>query len=127
MRILLIEDNESNAYLAQLLLERRGHVVQTARTGIEGVALASGGDFDAILLDLRLPDGNGCDFVEALAAAGTTRVPVIAVSAHAMVADQRRALEVGCAAFIEKPIDVPRFVDRVEEIVALDRGGPAAD
>jgi CheY-like chemotaxis protein len=127
MRILLIEDNESNAYLAQLLLERRGHVVQTARTGIEGVALARGGGFDAILLDLRLPDGNGCDFVGALAAAGTTRVPVIAVSAHAMAADQRRALEVGCAAFIEKPIDVPRFVDRIEEIVALDRGGPTAD
>lgn len=117
MRILLIEDNESNAYLAQLLLERRGHVVTTARTGTEGVRLAGRGSYDAILLDLRLPDGDGCDFVAPLVA-GAGRVPVVAVSAHALAADHRRALEVGCAAFIEKPIDVASFVDRIEQIVA---------
>lgn len=118
MRILLIEDNPSNAYLAQLLLERRGHVVQVVRTGTEGVALAQSGAFDAILLDLRLPDGNGCDFVADLLAAGSRKVPVIAVSAHAMVTDQRQALEVGCVAYIEKPIDVASFVDRIEQIAA---------
>jgi CheY-like chemotaxis protein len=101
MRILLIEDNESNAYLAQLLLERRGHVVTTARTGTEGVRLAGRGSYDAILL-----------------VAGAGRVPVVAVSAHALAADHRRALEVGCVAFIEKPIDVASFVDRIEQIVA---------
>ena len=116
MRILLIEDNESNAYLAQLLLERRGHVVQVARTGTAGVELARRGRYDAILLDLRLPDGNGCDFVESLRAAGSRPVPVIAVSAHAMASDQHRALDVGCVAFIEKPIDVASFVDRIEQI-----------
>ncbi len=118
MRILLIEDNESNAYLAQLLLERRGHVVHVARTGAGAVGLARSADYDAILLDLRLPDGDGCDFVEALVAAGARKTPVIAVSAHAMAADQRRALDVGCAGFIEKPIDVASFVDHIEQLVA---------
>jgi CheY-like chemotaxis protein len=125
MRILLIEDNPSNAYLAQLLLERRGHVVHVARTGAGGVALAQGGVFDAILLDLRLPDGNGCDFVAELLAAGSRKVPVIAVSAHAMATDQRQAIEVGCTAYIEKPIDVASFVDRIEQVAALR--GPARD
>lgn len=119
MRILLIEDNPSNAYLAQLLLERRGHVVQIARTGAAGVALVRADTYDTILLDLRLPDGNGCDFVADLLAAGSRKVPVIAVSAHAMATDQRQALEVGCAAYIEKPIDVASFVDRIEQIAAL--------
>jgi len=118
MRILLIEDNEANAYLAQYLLEGRGHVVDVARTGTEGVTLAGRGSHDAILLDLRLPDGNGCDFVERLVPAGAKRIPVIAVSAHAHAADHARALDVGCAAFIEKPIHVASFVDRIEHIAA---------
>lgn len=122
MRILLIEDNPPNAYLAQLLLERRGHVVQVARTGAGGVALAQAGVFDAILLDLRLPDGNGCDFVPGLLAAGPGKIPVIAVSAHAMAADQRLAMDVGCADYIEKPIDVASFVDRIEQIVVRAAG-----
>lgn len=122
MRILLIEDNESNAYLAQLLLERRGHVVQVARTGADGIAFTRGADYDAILLDLRLPDGNGCDFVPGLLAAGPRSIPVIAVSAHAMAVDQRLAMDVGCADYIEKPIDVSSFVDRIEQIVARAAG-----
>lgn len=121
MRILMIEDNESNAYLARFLLERAGHVVELARTGAAGVAAARRGGFDAILLDLRLPDGNGCDFVADLRAADSRRVPVIAVSAHAMAADQQRARDVGCEAFIEKPIQVASFVASIEQIAAQPR------
>lgn len=121
MRILMIEDNESNAYLARFLLERSGHVVELARTGAAGVAAARRGGFDAILLDLRLPDGNGCDFVADLRAADSRRVPVIAVSAHAMAADQQRARDVGCEAFIEKPIQVASFVASIEQIAAQSR------
>lgn len=117
MRILMIEDNESNAYLARFLLERRGHEVVVATTGAEGVALAGASRFDLVLLDLRLPDGDGCDFVPSLARPDQGRpTPVIAVSAHALAADRLRAVEVGCRAFIEKPIDVATFADRIEEI-----------
>ena len=116
MRILMIEDNESNAYLARFLLERRGHEVVVATTGAEGVALAHGSRFDLILLDLRLPDGDGCDFVPSLDPAAPDATPVVAVSAHALAADRARAIEVGCRAFIEKPIDVTTFADRIEEL-----------
>jgi len=113
----MIEDNESNAYLARFLLERRGHEVVVAATGGEGVALVRTSRYDLILLDLRLPDGGGCDFVPDLMPPGEPDpTPVIAVSAHALAADRVRAIEVGCSAFIEKPIDVTTFADQIEEI-----------
>jgi CheY-like chemotaxis protein len=124
VRILMIEDNESNAYLARFLLERRGHEVVVAPTGAEGVALADASRFDLILLDLRLPDGDGCDFVPGLARLDQADpTPVIAVSAHALAADRVRAIEVGCRAFIEKPIDVTTFADRIEEIGGATKSG----
>lgn len=112
MRILLIEDNESNAYLARFVLERRGHQVVEARSGSAGIERARGGPYDAVLLDLRLPDGDGCEFVPHLTA--LSAAPIIVVSAHATSADRERSRQAGCAGFIEKPIDVARFVDRVE-------------
>lgn len=115
MRILMIEDNESNAYLARILLEQRGHEVTVVTTGTQGVALSLACRFDLVLLDLRLPDGDGCDFVPELAAPGGSRpTPVVAVSAHALPADRQRAIEIGCCAFIEKPIDVATFAVRIE-------------
>jgi CheY-like chemotaxis protein len=117
LRILMVEDNESNAYLARFLLERRGHEVVVAPTGGEGVTLARDSRFDLILLDLRLPDGDGCDFVPGLVPPGVPEpTRVIAVSAHALAADRARAIEVGCCAFIEKPIDVTTFAERIEKI-----------
>jgi two-component system, cell cycle response regulator DivK len=119
----MIEDNESNAYLARFLLERRGHEVVVATSGAEGVALARASQFDLILLDLRLPDGDGCDFVPALVPPGQpVPTPVIAVSAHALAADRARAIEVGCCAFIEKPIDVTTFASRLEELARTPAG-----
>jgi len=119
MRCLLIEDNAANAYLVEVLLTHRGHAVSIARSGAAGVAFASGEPFDVILMDLKLPDGDGCAFVPRLAAATGGGGPrVIAVSAHALAVDQQRALEVGCSGFIEKPIDVATFVDRVEALAA---------
>ncbi len=118
MHCLLIEDNAANAYLVEVLLTHRGHSVSIARSGTEAVTIATGQPFDVILMDLKLPDGDGCAFVPKLAAAanGRQRAPVIAVSAHALAVDQQRVLEVGCRGFIEKPIDIASFVDRVEAL-----------
>src|SRR5262245_22917563 len=118
MRCLLIEDNAANAYLVELLLTRRGHEVRVARSGTEAVAISRLQPFDVILIDLKLPDGDGCAFVPQLGSGvrGGRRAPVIAVSAHALAVDQQRALDVGCCGFIEKPIDVATFVERVEAL-----------
>jgi CheY-like chemotaxis protein len=118
MHCLLIEDNAANSYLVEVLLGHRGHAVSVARSGAEAVAMAQTRPFDVILLDLKLPDGDGCGFVPRLAPVGEVRgrAPVIAVSAHALAVDQQRAFEVGCRGFIEKPIDIATFVDRVEAL-----------
>lgn len=117
MRCLLIEDNAANAYLLEVLLRHRGHSVSIAKSGAAAVAIVRVQPFDVILIDLKLPDGDGCTFVPQLAAeASNGPVPVIAVSAHALAVEQQRALEVGCRGFIEKPIDVASFVDRVEAL-----------
>jgi CheY-like chemotaxis protein len=117
MRCLLIEDNAANAYLVEVLLRHRGHSVSIAKSGTEAVAIVRAQPLDVILMDLKLPDGDGCTFVPQLAAvAGPGPVPVIAVSAHALAVEQRRALDVGCRGFIEKPIDVATFVDQVEAL-----------
>jgi CheY-like chemotaxis protein len=123
MRCLLVEDNAANAYLVEVLLTHRGHAVSVARSGAEAVSVARSDVFDVILIDLKLPDGDGCSFVPQLAAAGGADAPplVIAVSAHALAVDQRRALDVGCRGFIEKPIDVATFVDRVEALAGGER------
>jgi len=115
---LLIEDNAANAYLVEVLLTHRGHDVSVARSGADAVAMARTRPYDVILMDLKLPDGDGCTFVPQLApeAPGRDCAPVIAVSAHALAADQQRALDVGCRGFIEKPIDVASFVDQVEAL-----------
>jgi CheY-like chemotaxis protein len=121
VRILLIEDNETNAYLARFVLERRRHQVVVATSGAAGVSAARASHFDAVLLDLRLPDGDGCDFAPQLAAL-TAGAPIIVVSAHATAADRQRSLQAGCTGFIEKPIDVARFVERIEAFVGSARG-----
>jgi two-component system cell cycle response regulator DivK len=127
MQILVIEDNESNAYLARFLLERRGHRVDVTSTGTEGVVLARSTDYDLVLLDLRLPDGDGCDFVPFLMSSDRANPPaVIAVSAHALDAERARAIAVGCCAFMPKPIDVTTFADRIEEIGAARPGRTAS-
>src|SRR5262245_2895443 len=132
MRCLLVEDNAANAYLVEVLLTRRGHDVRVARSGAEAVAMSRLQPYDLILIDLKLPDGDGCAFVPQLASGieGERRPPVIAVSAHALAVDQQRALEVGCLGFIEKPIDVATFVDRLEALARDESPGtdaPAAD
>ena len=83
MHCLLIEDNTANAYLVEVLLTRRGHCVNVARTGAEAVAMSRLQRFDVILIDLKLPDGDGCAFVPQLASGawGGRPAPVIAVSA----------------------------------------------
>jgi two-component system cell cycle response regulator DivK len=117
VRFLMIEDNADNAYLARFLLEHRGHQVSVATTGAAGIALGAGQRFDAILLDLRLPDGDGCDFVAELLEQFPPQMrPIIAVSAHALPADHARAIAVGCTGFIEKPINTGSFVDHVEKL-----------
>lgn len=118
MNVLIIEDNEHNLYLAQFLLEAKGHQVVGARDGKSGMALAQQRGFDVILLDIQLPDMNGHEVARILTTLPDwSGAPIIAVTSFALSGDREKALTAGCTAYLEKPIDPEQFVAQIIQIL----------
>ncbi len=115
-KILVIEDNEQNIYLITFILEKNGYEVAQARDGGEGIELASKGKPDLILLGIQLPVMDGYEVARRLKEETETRdIPIVAVTSYAMVGDRERVLAVGCAGYIEKPINPETFMAEVEQ------------
>jgi len=114
-RILLIEDNPQNRYLAKFLLEQRGHEVLEAETGPRGLEMAAECSPDLILLDIQLPGMDGHAVARALKSDPRLKsIPVIAVTSYAMVGDREKCIAAGAEGYIEKPIDPESFPATVE-------------
>lgn len=114
-RILLIEDNEQNRYLATFLLQARGWQVTHAEDGPGGLRLAAETAPALILLDIQLPGMDGYQVARALRAMpAMAAVPIVAVTSYAMPGDREACLAAGCTGYIEKPIDPQTFCDEVE-------------
>ena len=114
-RILMIEDNAQNRYLAGFLLEASGWEMVHAEDGPSGLALARTVDPVLILLDIQLPGMDGYAVAQALRAdPRSAAVPIVAVTSYAMAGDRERCLASGCDGYIEKPIDPQTFVALVE-------------
>jgi two-component system cell cycle response regulator DivK len=117
-RILLIEDNEQNRYLASFLMQARGWEMVHAEDGPSGIALAGQIDPALILLDIQLPGMDGYAVARALRLdPKLAAVPIIAVTSYAMPGDRERCLAAGCDGYIEKPIDPGTFAVEVEHFV----------
>ena len=117
-RILLIEDNEQNRYLATFLLEQRGYEVVHAETGPLGLELAASAQFDLILLDIQLPGMDGHAVARTLKADAVLKViPIVAVTSYAMSGDREKVFAAGADGYIEKPIDPQTFVSEVERFL----------
>jgi len=117
-RILMIEDNAQNRYLAGFLLEASGWEMVHAEDGPCGLALARTVDPVLILLDIQLPGMDGYAVAQALRAdPRSAAVPIVAVTSYAMAGDRERCLASGCDGYIEKPIDPQTFVALVERFV----------
>jgi CheY-like chemotaxis protein len=122
-KILIIEDNEHNLYLATFLLEKNGHEIVQARSGREGIVLAAQVQPDLILLDIQLPEMDGYAVARELRRNATLRdVPIVAVTSYAMVGDRERVLAAGCNAYIEKPINPDTFRSEIERHLKIRRG-----
>lgn len=114
-KILLIEDNEQNLYLATYLLEKNGYGVVPARSGPEGVALAGRIRPDLVILDIQLPGMDGYAVAHELRRIDALRAtPIVAVTSYAMVGDRQRCLAAGCTGYIEKPINPDTFLKEIE-------------
>ena len=114
-KILLIEDNEMNRDMLSRRLERKGFEVVIAEDGKAGVELASSSTPDLILMDLSLPVMDGWEATRCIKAnPATQKIPVIALTAHAMAGDEQKALEAGCDDYDIKPIDFKRLLGKIE-------------
>ncbi len=117
-RILLVEDNEMNRDMLARRLTRKGYDVVVAEDGAKGIAAASTERPDLILMDMSLPVLDGWEATRRLKAAPETeRIPVIALTAHAMATDREKAVEAGCDDYDTKPIDLPRLLDKIERLL----------
>jgi len=114
-KILLIEDNEQNRYLATFLLERAGFEVIPATDGLQGIELAGKIFPELILLDIQLPQMDGYAVARELRKNPALKnLPIVAVTSYAMVGDREKALAAGCNGYLEKPINPETFVADVE-------------
>jgi two-component system cell cycle response regulator DivK len=114
-KVLLVEDNEMNRDMLSRRLERKGYQVVMAVDGAEGVKMAASEKPDIILMDMSLPILDGWSATQKLKASPETAdIPVIALTAHAMEGDERKAREAGCDDYDTKPIDLTRLLGKIE-------------
>ncbi len=112
--ILLVEDNEANRDMLTRRLTRRGFMVCCAVDGPAGVEMASKEHPDLILMDVALGEMDGWEATQLIKAApDTAMIPVIALTAHTLSSDRAKSVEVGCADFDTKPVDMPRLLDKI--------------
>jgi len=122
--ILVIEDNPANLELMTYLLKSFGHDVVTAEDGDLGLAAARRRRPDVIVCDVQLPGMDGYAVVrEVRADASLCAVPIIAVTALAMVGDREKGLATGFNGYIPKPIDPENFVTQIEHFLTVDQRG----
>ncbi|HEY0371252.1 MAG TPA: response regulator [Thermoanaerobaculia bacterium] len=117
-RILVVEDNDMNMQLVEFLLEEGGYDIVKAASGEEALSLTRDGapPPDLILMDIHLPGMDGLSVVRAMKEdARTARVPILALTAHAMRGDRDRFLQAGCDGYISKPIDVKTFIASIQK------------
>lgn len=127
-RILLIEDNPDNLDLMSYLLTAYGHAVTTAEDGESGIATARATRPDLVACDIHLPGVDGYGVAKALKAdAALTAVPVIAVTALAMVGDREKILASGFDGYITKPIDPQRVVSELDAFLPAGLRGSTPD
>ncbi len=117
-KVLIIEDNENNLYMMRFIMAKLGHEVLEARDGAAGVDLAKKKRPDLILMDIQLPLLDGYSATRRIREDDALKeVPIVAVTSYAMVGDREKAIEAGCTAYVEKPINPAGFIEVVKRFI----------
>jgi len=115
---LVVEDNEWSRDILVRRLSRRGYQVICAADGRRGIAMAHDQSPDLIVMDMSLPEIDGWDAVRRLKADPATRaIPIVALTAHAMASDRKRAMDAGCDDYHTKPVDFESLVRSMESFL----------
>ena len=125
LRVLFVDDNEVNLRVGMRLLRRLGHQVVTAVDGKSTLALHGQQPFDLILLDIQMPDMDGIQVTERIRAneqATGRHIPIIAVTANALLGDREKYLAAGMDGYISKPVDSNALIHEIDKVMpATDR------
>jgi CheY-like chemotaxis protein len=114
-KILIVEDNQPNRDMLSRRLVRRGYDVIIAADGAQGLSVAFAERPDLILMDMSLPEIDGWEATRRLKADEATRsIPIIALTAHAMVSDRQKAIAAGCDDYDTKPVSLPRLLGKID-------------
>lgn len=117
-RVLVIEDNDDMREFLRRILERQGYGFLEAGDGIDGVEIAQRERPQLILMDLSLPHIDGYEVTRSLKSnPDLAGIPVLAVTAHARSADEKRAIEVGCDAYLVKPYSIRELIELVQRFL----------
>jgi two-component system, cell cycle response regulator DivK len=117
-RILLVEDNEMNRDMLSRRLIRNGYEVSIAVDGQQGADMALSERPDLILMDMSLPVIDGWEATRRIKANDATRrIPVIALTAHAMAGDREKAMKVGCEDYDTKPVEISRLLGKIAALL----------
>jgi CheY-like chemotaxis protein len=117
-KILLVEDNEMNRDMLSRRLQRKGYLVVTAQDGRQGYLLACSESPDLILMDISLPAMDGWEVTRLLKANESTRhIPIIVLTAHALVSDREKAFAAGCDDYDTKPVEFMRLSEKIENLL----------
>jgi len=122
-KLLLVEDNEMNRDMLSRRLRKRDYEVVLAVDGEEGVAKAQSEAPALILMDMSLPGIDGWEATRRIKADAITKdIPVIALTAHALVSDRESALAAGCDDFDTKPVELTRLLTKIENLLTKASG-----
>jgi len=121
--VLLVEDNEDNRIVYSTILQHFGYRVMEALNGEEGIAKARTEQPDLILMDISIPVIDGWEATQVLKRdPKTRRIPIIALTAHALASDREKAMEVGCDSYLAKPCEPKTVVSEVERFIGRGDG-----
>ena len=127
-KVLIVEDSFANRDMLTRRLQRRGFTVCSAADGATGVAMSVSERPDVVLMDVALGEMDGWQATRLIKADDrTAHIPVIALTAHALASDRERSIEVGCADFDTKPVDLARLLAKIQRCLpGPDRSRPAS-
>nr|WP_269750333.1 response regulator [Methylocystis silviterrae] len=115
---MLVEDNEMNRDMLSRRLRRNGYEVVIAIDGQQGVEMAAAESPDLILMDMSLPVIDGWEAARRVRENEATRkIPVIALTAHAMAGDREKAIEAGCDDYDTKPVEITRLLGKITALI----------
>jgi two-component system cell cycle response regulator DivK len=124
-RILLVEDNEMNRDMLARRLRARGFEVDLAFDGAMGIERVSETLPDLVLMDMSLPKVDGWEATRRIKADPATRsIPVVALTAHAMVTDRDTAMDAGCDEYETKPVDLARLLEKIALLLSRPEAAP---